>query len=325
LWDYDLPAAPNLVDLTVASGKIKAVAQVTKQGFCFLFDRVTGKAIWPIEEHSVPQSTVPGEMSSRTQPVPSRPAPFERQGLTQDDLIDFTPELRQEALAILQRYNYGPLFTPPSEQHPTVVLPGPAGGASWSGAAFDPDTGWLYVPSYTLPFTVTLFKPDPANSPARFVGRHEYLPGPRRLFLTKPPYGRMTAIDLTTGEHRWMVPVGDGPRHHPALRDLQLPPLGWPARTHMLLTKTLLFGGQEGDVTRVRLSRRGFAIEFTLESSEPKLRAYDKATGALVGEIALPANANGAPMTYMAGGRQYIVIAVGGANLPAELVALRLP
>jgi quinoprotein glucose dehydrogenase len=245
--------------------------------------------------------------------------------MSEDDVIDFTPELRQEALAILRQYNYGPLFTPPSDQKPTVMLPGPGGGASWSGAAFDPDTGWLYVPSYTGPFTITLFKPDPAESPARIAGRLQYLFGPRKLFLTKPPYGRMTAIDLTTGEHRWMVPVGDGPRNHPALKDLQLPPLGWPFRTHTLLTKTLLFGGQEGRVTRVQESRRGFALEFTLETFEPKLRAFDKATGALVGEIALPANANGAPMTYMAGGRQYIVVAVGGANVPAELVALRLP
>ncbi len=325
LWDYDLPAAPNLVDITVAGKQIKAVAQVTKQGFCFVFDRVTGEPFWPIEERPVLQSTVPGEKSSPTQPFPSRPAPFERQGLSEEDVVDFTPELHQEGLAILRAHNYGPLFTPPSEQKPTIVLPFPGGGASWSGAAFDPDTGWLYVPSVTMPFTITLFKPDPEHSRARFAGRLQYLPGPRELFLTKPPYGRMTAIDLTTGEHRWMVPVGDGPRHHPALRTLQLPSLGWPFRTHTLLTKTLLFGGQEGNIERVRGSKRGFALEFDLETLDPKLRAFDKATGAIVAEIALPANVNGAPITYMAGGRQYIVVAVGGANLPAELVALRLP
>ena len=326
LWDYDLPAAPNLVDITVADQQIKAVAQVTKQGFCFVFDRVTGQPIWPIEERPVPPSTVPGEKSSPTQPVPSRPAPFERQGVSEDDAIAFTPELRQEALAILQQYNYGPLFTPPTDQKPTVVLPGIGGGASWSGAAFDPATGWLYVPSVTGPFTITLFQPNPAHSPARFVGRAEYLFGPRRLPLTKPPYGRMTAIDLTTGEHRWMVPMGDGPRQHEALRDLNLPPLGWSFRTHILLTKTLLFGGQEGRVTRMRESRRGFALEIVdVESIDPKLRAFDKVTGVLVGEITLPANVTGAPMTYIAGGQQYIVVAVGGANVPAELVALRRP
>jgi quinoprotein glucose dehydrogenase len=325
LWDYDLPAAPNLVEITVAGEQRKAVAQVTKQGFSFVFDRVTGEPIWPIDERPVPQSTVPGEKSSRTQPFPSRPAPFERQGLTENDLIDFTPALRQEALAILQGNNYGPLFTPPSEQKPTVVLPGPGGGASWSGAAVDPDTGWLYVPSVTAPYTVALQKPDPARSPARFVGRFQYLLGPKRLFLTKPPYGRMTAIDLTTGDHRWMVPVGDGPRQHPALNDLNLPPLGWPFRIHTLLSKTLLFTGQEGIAKNLRPSRRGFAIEMDLETFQPKLRAFDKISGALVGEIVLPANSSGAPMTYMSGGRQYIVVAVGGANVPAELVALRLP
>ncbi len=325
LWDYDLPAAPNLVDIPMAGTQLKAVAQVTKQGFCFVFDRVTGTPLWPIEERPVPQSTVPGETSSPTQPFPSRPAPFERQGMSEDDVVDFTPELRQEALAILRQYNHGPLFTPPAVEKPTVVLPGPAGGASWSGAAFDPDTGWLYVPSVTQPFTVTLYTPKSGESPARFVGRVAYLPGPREIFLTKPPYGRMTAIDLTTGEQRWMVPLGEGPRHRAALKELDLPPLGWPFRTHTLLTKTLLFGAQEGPTSGVQPSRRGFADEFTLEGRDPKLRAFDKGTGALVADIALPANVNGAPMTYMASGRQYIVVAVGGANVPAELVALRLP
>ena len=182
------------------------------------------------------------------------------------------------------------------------------------------------MPSVTGPFTITLFQPNPAHPPARFVGRAEYLFGPPRLPLTKPPYGRMTAIDLTTGEHRWMVPMGDGPRQHEALRDLNLPPLGWSFRTHILLTKTLLFGGQEGRVTRMRESRRGFALEIAdVESIDPKLRAFDKVTGVLVGEITLPANVTGAPMTYIAGGQQYIVVAVGGANMPAELVALRQP
>jgi quinoprotein glucose dehydrogenase len=155
----------------------------------------------------------------------------------------------------------------------------------------------------TTPFTITLFKPNPEHSPARFAGHLKYLPGLRELFLTKPPYGRMTAIDLTTGEHRWMVPVGDGPHHHPALKALQLPPLGWPARTHTLLTKTLLFGGQEGKITCIRDSKRGFAIKFDIETRDPKLLAFDKASGTIVAEIALPANIHGAPMPSMAGGQ----------------------
>ncbi len=326
LWDYDLPAAPNLVEITVHGQRRKAVVQVTKQGFCFVFDRVTGEPIWPIEERAVPHSTVPGEKSSPTQPVPSRPAPFERQGITADDVLAFTPELRQEALAILQKYHYGPLFTPPSAEQPTVVLPGVNGGASWAGAAFDPDTGWLYVPSITAPYTITLSKPDPNQSAARFVGRFASLLGPRGLWLTKPPYGRITAIDLTTGEHRWMVPVGDGPRYHPALQKLNLPPLGWPFRIHTLVTKTLLFAGQEGGIGRGKQpSRHALAMEFESAIVDPALRVFDKVTGAIVGTIALPANVTGAPMTYMTAGRQYIVAAVGGAHVPAELIALRLP
>src|SRR5438552_1090863 len=165
LWDYDLPAAPNLVDITVAGRRVRAVAQVTKQGFVYVFDRVTGRPIWPLEDRPVPQSTVPGEKTAATQPLPTKPAPFERQGLTPDDVIDFTPELRTEALAILDRYDRGPLFTPPSERG-TVLVPGIGGGASWAGAAFDPDTGRLYVTSITAP-TVVRLRPPPAGSAIR--------------------------------------------------------------------------------------------------------------------------------------------------------------
>jgi quinoprotein glucose dehydrogenase len=202
-------------------------------------------------------------------------------------------------------------------------MPGVGGGATWTGAAFDPDSGRLYVPSFTLPFSVTLGRP-PAG-PARIAGRHAVLFGPRRLMLTKPPYGRITSIDLTTGDHAFAIPVGEGPRRHPALAALDLPRLGWPLRTHVLLTKTLLIAGQEGYRRDERLSARGFASEFELVTLDPALQAFDKATGALIAAVALPANATGAPMTYIAAGRQYIVLAVGGSNVPAELVALRLP
>jgi glucose dehydrogenase len=163
LWDYDLPSAPNLIDIRVNGKSVKAVAQVTKQAMCFVFDRVTGKPIWPIEERPVPQSTVPGERTSRTQPFPTKPAPFDRQGVTEDDVIDFTPELRKQALGVLGKYKYGLLFTPPSLNKPTIEMPGIAGGASWSGAAYDPETGICYVSSVTFPYVCTLTKSSVPN------------------------------------------------------------------------------------------------------------------------------------------------------------------
>ena len=152
VWDYDLPAAPNLVDITVDGQRIQAVAQVTKQGFCYVFDRVTGTPVWPIEERPVPQSTVPGEKTAPTQPFPTKPLPFEQQGITPNDVMDFTPELHRVALRILHKHTYGPLYTPPTERG-TITVPGVGGGASWSGAAVHPETGMLYVPSFTLPTT----------------------------------------------------------------------------------------------------------------------------------------------------------------------------
>jgi len=320
LWDYDLPSAPNLMDIRVDGKPVKAVAQVSKQGFCYVFDRVTGKPIWPIEERPVPPSTVPGEKSSPTQPFPTRPAPFDRQGVTENDVTDFTPELRKEALALLEKYNYGPLFTPPSLQKPTILMPGIAGGASWSGGALDPETGILYVPSNTIPWSVRLAK-SPLAPDADYVGVPAHMETIQGVPLWKPPYGRITAIDLNTGDHRWMVPMGDLGRSNPVLQKLGLPPVGRAARGHALLTKTLLIVGQEGNTDRGEGAsvRGGFVVH------EPKLCAYDKSTGKLVGEVPLPRNATAAPMTYRVGGQQFIVVATGGANLPADLVALRLP
>jgi quinoprotein glucose dehydrogenase len=326
LWDYDLPAAPNLVDIKVAGRRISAVAQVSKQGFCYVLDRETGRPVWPIEERPVPASTVPGEASSPTQPFPTRPAPDDRQGLSEEDLIDFTPALRQEALEILKRYHHGPIFTPPALDRPTILLPGVWGGSSWVGAAFDPETGLLYVPSISFPSTVALHTPDRRFSDVRYLGVFGFsLEGPHGLPLMRPPYGRLTAIDLNTGERAWTTPLGQGPRRHPMLRPLHLPPLGWPYRAHLLLTKTLLFAAQDGKTSHRRSARRGFSTAYTIETVEPALQAFDKATGRLISRVALPANASGAPMTYMADGKQYIVVAVGGANIPAELVALSLP
>ncbi len=319
LWDYDLPAAPNLIDVRVNGTPVKAVAQVSKQGFVYVFDRVTGRPVWPIEERPVPQSTVPGEQSSRTQPFPTKPAPFDRQGVTENDVVDFTPELRKEALAVLSKYNYGPLYTPPSLEKPTVQLPGWAGGASWAGAAFDPETGMMYIPSITNALAMRMAKQE-AISPAPYVGAPTPMETLDGVPLWKPPYGRITAIDLNTGDHRWMVPMGD--LNHPRLRSLGLPPMGRPTRGHSLLTKTLLVVGQEGTTQR---AEGGPQAASGFEIRDSTLRAYDKGTGKVVGEVALPRNATAAPMTYMLNGRQYIAVATGGANLPAELVVLCLP
>jgi quinoprotein glucose dehydrogenase len=325
LWDYDLPAAPVLLDVTQDGRRIKAVAQATKQGFVFVFDRVTGAPLWPIEQRPVPQSTVPGERSAATQPFPTKPAAIEVQGVREADLIDLTPELKQEALAIIERYDHGPLYTPPTERG-VIVMPGLGGGANWAGGAWDPESGLYYVTTTRTPHVVTLFKPPPMASGDRYAGRFTYLWGPQRLPLFRPPWGSLVAIDMVTGEHRWRAPVGTG-NTHPALRSLNISErLGWPLRSFALVTKTLVLTVQTGYLGNERPSpnspRRRI---FDLNTLEPKLYAYDKATGALVAEVALPANASGAPMTYMANGKQYVAFPVGGANIPEELIALALP
>ena len=322
LWDYDLPAAPILADIRVNGKPIKAVVQVTKQGFAFVFDRVTGQPVWPIEERPVPQSATPGERTAPTQPFPTKPAPFERQGVSVDDLIDFTPELRSEAIDITKRYVVGPLFTPPSikgdgpnDTKGTLQLPGSVGGADWNGAALDPETGILYVPSVTGTFAADLVSGNTVQSNLRYVhGTREFVTGPRGLPLFKPPYGRITAINLNTGDHVWVKPNGDGPREHPAIKHLNLPPLGQPGRASPLVTKTLLFIG-EGDPINVRTPPGGGGRKF---------RAYDKASGAVVWEMEFPAGTTAAPMTYMYKGKQYIAFAIGSSEHQAEFVALAL-
>ena len=204
-------------------------------------------------------------------------------------------------------------------------MPGVAGGASWAGAAFDPETGILYVPSVSLPFAVRML-PGPGPH-ARYIALYEPLETLQGAPIYPGPHGRMTAIDLNTGEHRWLVPMGHNPflENHPLLKPLNLPPPGRPARGHTLVTKTLLLVAQEGYTKRGGNVPQAFAIEADFGILDPVLRAYDKATGAVVGEVALPRNATGAPMTYRANGKQYIVVPTGGANLPAELTALCLP
>jgi quinoprotein glucose dehydrogenase len=315
LWDYDNQAAPNLLDITVDGRRVKAVAQVTKQGFVYAFDRVTGEPIWPIEERAVPTDTdLEGEVPSPTQPFPVRPAPFEYQGTSIDDLVDFTPEIRQLAIAAVEGFRLGPLYTPQMLDG-TVMRPSVGGGANWSGAAIDPETGFLYVPSVNAHSTIGLSAPEPQEqeqSTLRYL-RRSLSAGPvmpRGLPLWKPPYSRMTAIDMNAGEHVWMTPTGNGDRfrNHPMLRDLDLAPLGGDAtRAGPLLTRTVLIhalvaGGSDGG---------------------PRLVVYDKATGAELASLDLPGGALGAPMTYLLDGTQYIAVTVGGEI--SGLVAFRLP
>ncbi len=329
IWDYDNPAPPVLADITVDGRDIRAVALVTKQGFTFVFDRVSGEPVWPIDERPVAQSRVPGEATAATQPFPTRPAPFERQGVTEDDLIDFTQELKDEALELASYYVLGPLFTPPSlvdsaGTRGTLTLPGDLGGANWPGASFDPETGVLYVASATDPAVLGLVAPSSGHSAMRYVRGSapidgiETRPGggPRGLPLIKPPWGRITAINLNTGDHVWMVPNGEAPeyvRDHPALEGIEIGRWGRPDRGGTMVTASLLIAGEGGGM----YAGPG--------AGGNKLRAHDKATGEVVAEIALPGNQSGVPMSYALNGRQYVVVAVGVRGEPAELVALALP
>ena len=316
LWDYDFPAAPNLVDIEVNGRPVKALAQVSKQGFLYMFDRVTGEPIWPIEERPVPTDTdIAGELPWPTQPFPTRPAPFEYQGATIDDLVDFTPEIRQLAIEAVDGFRLGPLFTPQSLTG-TIQRPSTGGGANWSGAGVDPETGLLYVPSVNAYSVRNYRDPEPGEGATLNIierrGAGTRGPTmPRGLPLFKPPYSRMTAIDLGTGDHTWMKPMGDGERvrNHPLLRDLDLPPLGGDSsRAGPLVTQTLLI----------------YALTSGGLSGGPRLVAMDKGTGEELASVDLPRGAIGTPMTYLLDGRQYIALTVGGSPVP-ELIALALP
>ena len=312
IWDWDNPSAAVLVDLP--NGR-KIVMQVTKQSFVYTFDRATGEPIWPIEERPVPAGDVPGEWYSPTQPFPTRPAPFDRQGFSEEDVIDFTPELRLEALAALSRFRLSPsLYSPPSQADAadgtvgTLSLPDAIGGANWEGSAVDPETGILYIPSRTNVALLSVAK-DP-NSDVDFSQSYGVrVPRIQGIPIVKPPWGRITAIDMNTGDHVWQVANADTPEsitNHPALEGVTIPRTGIATRSGLLLTKTLLFVG-EG------------------VGGSPTLRALDKQTGEIVAEIELPNTQTVVPMTYEHNGKQYIAMVISGSGTPAEIVAYALP
>lgn len=360
LWDFDLPAAPMLFDMQHAGRTVKALALPTKSAFLFVLNRETGEPIWPIEELPVPQSTSPYEKTSATQPFPTRPAPFDRQGFDESALNDLTPELFAEAKALMEQYEIGPLYTPPAVAGPnaklgTLMLPADVGGANWPGGSFDPETNRLYIHSHSAVFTLRNipadlepFDPSPtgqAANPRPAAGAGGPPPGlggglgprpgapngltaPRGgtflqgvLPMIKPPYDRITAYDMNTGDILWQKAHSTTPdniRKHAALAGLDVERLGAYGRIFIgtLATKTLVIAG-EGDV---HTNAEGETVAL--------LRAYAKATGEdVAGRVEMPAKQTGSPMTYMHEGKQYIVVAVSrsGANAGAELLAYALP
>ena len=343
VWDFDIPCAPVLADIVVNGRQIKALAQPTKQGWVYVLDRTTGEPVWPFEEREVEQSTVPGEKTSRTQPFVVKPPPFDRQGVSVDDLIDFTPELRAEAVKLVSRYKMGPLFTPPVVSTwpgplATLMLPSTTGGVNWPGGALDPETNYLYVYSITQIAQLGLVESDAKRSDMRYVrGTAQDPAAPPRpaapagaageeagppalavqgLPIVKPPYGRITALDLNKGDLVWQIAHGETPdniRNHPALKGLTIPRTGRIGRIGPLVTKTLVIAGEAGFFTTPGGQRGAM------------LRAYDKTTGAEVGAVYMPAPQTGSPMTYQLNGRQYLVVAISGGNYSGELLAFRLP
>jgi quinoprotein glucose dehydrogenase len=364
IWDHDLPCAPILANITVNGRAIKAVAQPSKQGWLYVLNRETGEPVWPIEERPVPKGDVPGEWYAPTQPFPTKPPAYERQGVSIDDLIDFTPELRAEAVKVIQRYKIGPIFTPPV----VSKLDGPlstltAGFATnWPGGAYDPETHIAYIYSQSGASPLSLVVPPPDLSDMNFI-QGNAIAGARRtggsgsaagggrtgegatpaaatpaaatpapaaaageggggglsvqgLPLLKPPYARISAIDLNKGEILWHIAHGetaDNIKNHPALKGLPIPRTGRPGLVGPLVTRTLLIAG-EGGVGTTPSGQRG-----------AMLRAYNKADGKDAGAVYMPAPQSGSPMTYLLNGKQYIVLAVSGGNYSGELLAFRLP
>jgi quinoprotein glucose dehydrogenase len=330
IWDWDVPCAPILADVMIDGRLRQIVAQPTKQAWVYVFDRATGEPVWPIEERRVEQSDVPGEKSSPAQPFVMKPPPFDRQGVAIDDLIDFTPALHAEAVKHVARFKLGPIFTPPVVSRwegplATLMLPNATGGANWQGGSFDPETGVLYIFSNTQVSALGLVPGGDRSDMAYILGQAPNPDNPKAnavpvtvqgLPLIKPPYGRITAIDLKKGDLLWQIAHGETPdniRNHPLLKGLPIPRTGRQGRIGTLVTRSLLIAGEGGFFT-LPDGRRG-----------AMLRAYDKSTGAEAGAVYMPAPQTGSPMTYMLNGRQYIVIAISGQGFPGELMAFRLP
>ena len=315
IWDWDIPSAPVLADLP--NGR-KILMSVTKQNWVYTFDRETGEPIWPIEEQPVPAGDVPGEWYAPTQPYPTRPAPFDRQGFTEADVIDWTPEIRALALESLEGFRLAPsVYTPPSLSDAAdgtrgvLTLPSSTGGANWEGAAIDPETGILYVPSRTALAVMSLEK-DPNSDLDLSAAFGVRVPRVQGLDIVKPPYGRVTAIDMNSGDHLWMIANADTPEriaNHRLLEGVELERTGIPTRAGVFVTKTLLFVGEGTGGP----------------GASPIFRAVDKQTGEIIAEIDLPNNQSGLPFTYEHDGKQYISMFVGGGGRPAELVAYALP
>ena len=356
IWDMDIPCAPILVDITVNGRAIKAVAQPTKQAWLYVFNRETGEPIWPIQERPVPKGDVPGEWYAPTQPFVTKPPAYDRQGISKDDLIDFTPELRAEAEKMVERYRIGSIFTPPVVSRMDGPLSTLTSGfaTNWPGGSYDPETHTAYIYSQSGASPLGLVPPPDNMSDMNFIqgdarsgarrtggsgsaaggGRTGDAPGVetaapaaaaegaggglsvRGLPLLKPPYARISAIDLNQGEIRWQIAHGetaDNVRNNQALKGLTIPRTGRPGLIGPLVTKTLVIAG-EGGVFTTPSGQRG-----------AMLRAYAKADGKEAGAVYMPAPESGSPMTYMLNGKQYIVIAVSGGNYSGELLAFRLP
>jgi len=359
IWDYDLSSPGILADIVVDGKPIKAIALPSKEAFLYVFDRVTGKPVWPIVERPVPQTDVPGEKTSPTQPFPTKPPAYARNEFkVPDDLIDFTPEMRRQALDNISRYRVGPMFNPPMIGDPKTFLGAMnignlGGGTNWPGAAYDPETHIVYAQAANSGLSpASLRTPPPGFTDIRYVaGRndqefHEELgPGfgsaadapkpkletrttPRSgpppmnplqvqgLSIVKPPYGVITAINLDRGDLQWQVPYAETPdnvRNNPALKGLNIGNTGQSGSVGLVVTKTLVILG-DSQLTTTPQHPRG-----------AMLRAYDKATGKEVGAVYMPAPQSGSPMTYLANGKQYIVVAVSGGAYSGEYIAYALP
>jgi quinoprotein glucose dehydrogenase len=344
IWDYDAVGAPLLMDVTIDGKPRKVVAQPSKQGWLYVFDRATGEPIWPMPETAVPQSNVPGEKTSATQPFPSKPPVYSRNYLAADQVIDFTPELRAQALENLKKYRWEqtpfvPAVINDGKVLGAITVANTMGGVNWPGSSFDPETGIFYTQAHNSQVSGTNFTPEyfkqidvknPKNRIPMWESDHfgkpegggqrggvnPLLEGLGGLPIIKPPYGVVTALDINSGTLKFQVPHGDTPdavRTNPLLKALNLGKLGQPGIVAGVVTKTLFIVG-DPMVTNPGDRPRG-----------AMLRAYDKQTGDQVGAVWLPAQQSGNPMTYMANGRQYIIVAIGGGTYTSEYVAFALP